>query len=97
MIGLVWFVGDITNICKDNSDMLGFENNNEILEGNDGDALYYEYKKRYGEPRLSKEQQQAYVRKTLHRAFGDLKSAKVDGRGLQDVDDFLKQLDSDIN
>lgn len=53
--------------------MLGFGNDNEILEGNDGDALYYEYKKRYGEPRLSKKQQQAYVRETLHRAFNDLR------------------------
>lgn len=77
--------------------MLGFENDNEILEGNDADALYYEFKKRYGEPRLSKEQQQAYVRETIHRAFDDLKSAEADGRELQDVDDFLKELDSDIN
>lgn len=91
------FVSDIMNICKDNSDILGVENDNEILEGNDGDALYYEYKKRYGEPRLSKKQQQSYVRETLHRAFNDLKSVMADGRELQDVDDFLKGLDADIN
>ena len=38
-------------------------------------------------------EQQAYVKESLERAFQDVKMAKLEGKPLQDVDDFLKELD----
>ena len=37
--------------------------------------------------------QQAYVKESLERAFQEVKKAKLEGKPLQDVDDFLKELD----
>lgn len=46
------------------------------------------------EPMLSNTQkQQAYVKDSLSRAFNEIKTAKIEGRKLQSVDDFLKELD----
>lgn len=48
------------------------------------------------EPMLSKTQkQQAYVKDSLSRAFKEVKTAKLEGRKLQSVDDFLKELDEE--
>lgn len=48
------------------------------------------------EPVLSKTQkQQAYVRESLTRAFNEVKMAELEGKKLQDVDDFLKELDEE--
>ena len=48
------------------------------------------------EPVLSKTlQQQAYVKDSLSRAFNEVKEAKLEGRKLQSVDDFLKELDEE--
>lgn len=47
-------------------------------------------------PVLSKtQQQQAYVKDSLSRAFNEVKEAKLEGRKLQSVDDFLKELDEE--
>ena len=40
-------------------------------------------------------EQQAYVKESLERAFQDVKMAKLGGKPLQDVDDFLKELDAE--
>jgi len=40
-------------------------------------------------------QQQAYVKDSLTRAFQEIKNAKSEGRELQGVDDFLKELDEE--
>lgn len=46
------------------------------------------------EPMLSKvQQQQAYVKESLTQAFNEVKEAELKGKKLQDVDDFLKELD----
>lgn len=48
------------------------------------------------EPILSKtQQQQAYVKESLTRAFNEVKEAELEGRKLQSVDDFLKELDDE--
>ena len=48
------------------------------------------------EPVLSKTQkQQAYVKESLERAFQEVKMAKLEGKPMQDVDDFLKELDAE--
>lgn len=48
------------------------------------------------EPVLSKtQQQQAYVKESLTRAFNEVKEAELEGRKLQNVDDFLKELDDE--
>lgn len=48
------------------------------------------------EPILSKtQQQQAYVKESLARAFNEVKEAESEGRKLQSVDDFLKELDDE--
>lgn len=39
--------------------------------------------------------QQAYVKDSLTRAFQEIKNAKSEGRELQSVDDFLKELDEE--
>ena len=46
------------------------------------------------EPKLTKtERQQTYVKETLTRALQEVKLAKLEGRKLQSIDDFLKELD----
>lgn len=46
------------------------------------------------EPVLTKTQrQQAYVKESLIRALQEVKLAKLEGRKLQSIDDFLKELD----
>ncbi len=48
------------------------------------------------EPVLTKTQrQQAYVRESLTRALQEVKLAKLEGRKLPSVDDFLKELDEE--
>ena len=48
------------------------------------------------EPILTKTQkQQAYVKESLTRALQEVKLAKLEGRKLQSIDDFLKELDED--
>ena len=48
------------------------------------------------EPTLSKtEKQQAYVKDSLTRAFNEIKLAQLEGKELQSVDDFLKELDEE--
>ena len=48
------------------------------------------------EPILTKTQmQQAYVKESLTRALQEVKLAKLEGRKLQSVDDFLKELDEE--
>lgn len=48
------------------------------------------------EPILTKtEKQQAYVKESLTRALQEVKLAKLEGRKLQSVDDFLKELDKE--
>lgn len=48
------------------------------------------------EPVLTKaQQQQAYVKESLTRAFNEVKEAELEGRKLQSVDDFLKELDAE--
>lgn len=48
------------------------------------------------EPILTKTQkQQAYVKESLTRALQEVKLAKFEGRKLQSVDDFLKELDEE--
>ena len=48
------------------------------------------------EPILTKTQmQQAYVKESLTRALQEVKLAKSEGRKLQSVDDFLKELDEE--
>ena len=42
-----------------------------------------------------KERQQAYVKETLTRAMQDVKLARQEGRKLQSIDDFLKELDEE--
>ncbi len=45
------------------------------------------------EPILTKtERQQAYVKESLTRALQEVRLAKLEGRKLQSVDDFLKEL-----
>lgn len=39
------------------------------------------------------QRQEEYVRESLTRAFDDIKLAKLEGRELQSVDDFLNELD----
>ena len=48
------------------------------------------------EPILTKtEKQQAYVKESLTRALQEVKLAKLEGRKLQSVDDFLNELDKE--
>lgn len=48
------------------------------------------------EPVLSKtQQQQAYVKDSLTKAFNEVKTANLQGKKLQNVDDFLKELDQE--
>jgi len=48
------------------------------------------------EPILTKtERQQAYVKESLTRALQEVKLAKLEGRKLQSIDDFLKELDKE--
>ena len=48
------------------------------------------------DPVLSKTQkQQRYVKESLGKAFQEVKMAKMEGKPLQDVDDFLKELDEE--
>lgn len=48
------------------------------------------------EPILTKTQkQQAYVKESLTKALNEVRTAKLEGRPLQDVDDFLKELDAE--
>ena len=48
------------------------------------------------EPILTKTQmQQAYVKESLTRALQEVNLAKLEGRKLQSVDDFLKELDEE--
>lgn len=48
------------------------------------------------DPLLSKtQQQQTYVKESLTRAFNEVKEAESEGRKLQSVDDFLKELDDE--
>lgn len=48
------------------------------------------------EPILTKTQkQQAYVKESLTRALQEVKLAKLEGRELQSIDDFLKELDEE--
>ncbi len=48
------------------------------------------------EPILTKtERQQTYVKESLTRALQEVKLAKLEGRKLQSVDDFLKELDEE--
>lgn len=48
------------------------------------------------EPVLTKtERQQAYVKESLTRALQEVKLAKLEGRKLQSIDDFLKELDEE--
>ena len=48
------------------------------------------------EPILTKTQkQQAYVKESLTRALQEVKLAKMEGRKLQSIDDFLKELDEE--
>ena len=48
------------------------------------------------EPILTKTlMQQAYVKESLTRALQEVKLAKLEGRKLQSVDDFLKELDEE--
>ena len=48
------------------------------------------------EPILTKtEKQQAYVKESLTRALQEVKLAKLEGRKLQSIDDFLKELDEE--
>lgn len=48
------------------------------------------------EPILAKTQmQQAYVKESLTRALQEVKLAKLEGRKLQSIDDFLKELDEE--
>ncbi len=48
------------------------------------------------EPILTKTQkQQAYVKESLTRALQEVRLAKVEGRKLQSIDDFLKELDEE--
>lgn len=45
---------------------------------------------------LSKtQQQQAYVKDSLSKAFNEVKTAHLEGKKLQSVDDFLKELDGE--
>ena len=48
------------------------------------------------EPILTKTQkQQAYVKESLTRALQEVKLAKLEGRKLQSIDNFLKELDEE--
>lgn len=48
------------------------------------------------EPILTKtERQQAYVKESLTRALQEVRVAKLEGRKLQSIDDFLKELDEE--
>lgn len=48
------------------------------------------------EPVLSKaQQQQLYVKESLSRAFNEVKAANLEGKKMQDVDDFLNELNVD--
>lgn len=48
------------------------------------------------EPILTKTQkQQAYVKESLTRALQEVKLAKLEGKKLQSIDDFLKELDEE--
>ena len=48
------------------------------------------------EPILTKaEKQQAYVKESLTRALQEAKLAKLEGRKLQSIDDFLNELDNE--
>ncbi len=48
------------------------------------------------EPVLTKtERQQAYVKETLTRAMQEVKLARLEGRKLQSIDNFLKELDEE--
>ncbi len=48
------------------------------------------------EPVLTKtERQQAYVKETLTRAMQEVKLTRQEGRKLQSIDDFLKELDEE--
>lgn len=48
------------------------------------------------EPVLSKaQQQQLYVKESLSRAFNEVKSANLEGKKMQDVDDFLNELNEE--
>lgn len=47
-------------------------------------------------PILTKtERQQAYVKESLTRALQEVRVAKLEGRKLQSIDDFLKELDEE--
>ena len=39
--------------------------------------------------------QQAYVKKSLERAFDEMKQARREGRKLQSADDFIKELEAE--
>ncbi len=48
------------------------------------------------EPVLTKTQkQQAYVKESLTRAMQEVRLAKLEGRKLQSIDEFLKELDEE--
>ena len=48
------------------------------------------------EPILTKTQrQQAYVKETLTRALQEVKLAKLEGRKLQSIDNFLEEVDQE--
>ncbi len=48
------------------------------------------------EPILTKTQkQEAYVKESLTRALQEVRLAKLEGRRLQSIDDFLKELDEE--
>lgn len=42
------------------------------------------------------EKQQAYVQKTLTKAMQEVKLAKLEGKELQNIDDFIKYLKSNL-
>lgn len=46
--------------------------------------------------RKVKKQQQAYVKESLARAFNEVKEAELKGRKLQNVDDFIKELNNEL-
>lgn len=47
------------------------------------------------EPDKKTLRQQAYVKKSLERAFDEMKQARREGRKLQSADDFIKELEAE--
>ncbi len=47
------------------------------------------------EPNKKTLRQQAYVKKSLERAFDEMKQARRQGRKLQSADDFIKELEAE--